>query len=346
MDPQLDAETPDQSPALEMPVNRSVVDRLFRAGVIDDRGRQEALRLMNGPVVWWPWIDKALLFLGLTLALVGIVCFFAWNWDDLPGIAKLGLVQLGIVTCCGVALWKGLESAIGKAAQIGASVLVGVFLAVFGQVYQTGADEWVLFAAWAGLILPWTMLARFDVLWVLWLAVVNVALCLCWDQALSAEVSWEFLPLTLALVNGSFLGLQEYGRTRGLNWLRHVWPRQLLVPAVLIPLVTPVIALIMDFGRADGVTWLSAVIFVGVVGVTQFYYRYRTPDLFALSCCVASVCVVVTVLAGKILFEILEDAIVLVLVGGVIIGVVTVAAKWLMYVARQFREAGHQEAVE
>jgi uncharacterized membrane protein len=68
---------------------------------------------------------------------------------DLPGLAKLG-----IVACCGVVLRKGLESAIGKAAQIGASVLVGVFLAIFGQVYQTGADSWLLFAARAGLILP------------------------------------------------------------------------------------------------------------------------------------------------------------------------------------------------
>ena len=106
--------------ALDLPVDRRVIERLFRAGVIDDRGRQESLRLISGPVVWWPWIDKALLFLGLALALTGVVCFFAWNWADLPGLAKLGIVQAGIVACCGVVLRKGLESAIGKAAQIGA----------------------------------------------------------------------------------------------------------------------------------------------------------------------------------------------------------------------------------
>jgi uncharacterized membrane protein len=331
--------------ALNLPVDRRIIDRLFRAGVIDDRGRQEALRMIGGPVVWWPWIDKALLFLGLTLALVGVVCFFAWNWEDLPGIVKLGIVLLGIVACCGVALWKGLETTISKAAQIGASVLVGVFLAVFGQVYQTGADEWLLFAAWAGLILPWTALARFDALWILWLAIVNVALWLWWEQALSADINWEFLAMTFGLVNGTALGLKELGQERGLAWLQKDWPRQLLVPAVLTPLVSPVLVMIIDIGVGEPVSWLAAVVFVGVLCVTHLYYRHRTPDLFALSCCVATVCVVATFLAGQLLDELVNGPIIFVLIGGVIIAVVTVAAKWLMHVARQFREAGLEEAV-
>jgi uncharacterized membrane protein len=277
---------------------------------------------------------------------VGVVCFFAWNWDDLPGIAQLGLVQIGIVACCGVALWKGLETTIGKAAQIGASVLVGVFLAVFGQVYQTGADEWLLFAGWAGLILPWTILARFDALWILWLTIVNVALGLCWEQTLSADVSWECLAMTLGLLNGAMLGLKEYGQERGLSWLQNKWPRQLLVPATLVPLVCPVLVMIVDEGLFGDVSWVSPVVFVGVLCVTHLYYRHRTPDLFALSCCVASVCVVVTFLVRKMLFEIVDDVIVLIWIGGVIIGVVTVAAKWLMHVAWQIRETGLEESAQ
>jgi hypothetical protein len=77
--------------ALDLPVDRRVIEPLFRAGMIDDRGRQESLRLISGPVVWWPWIDKALLFLGLALALTGVVCFFAWNWptcQDSPSLAS------------------------------------------------------------------------------------------------------------------------------------------------------------------------------------------------------------------------------------------------------------------
>lgn len=331
--------------ALDLPLNRRVIDRLFRVGAIDDSGRQEALRLLNGPVVWWPWIDKALLFLGLALALTGIICFFAWNWDHLPGIAKLGIIQLGLATCCGVALWKGLETTIGKAAQTGACVLVGVFLAVFGQIYQTGADEWLLFAGWAGLILPWTAIARFDALWILWLAIVNVAMWLCWEQTLSVDIHWEFLAITLGLLNGTTLGLKESGQQRGIDWLQKQWPRQLLLPATLTPLISPVLVMIVDPGIGEAVSWLAGVVFVGVLGVTYFYYRHRNPDLFAVSCCMASVCVVATFLAGKLLFEIIDDEFAMILLGGVIIAVVTTAARWLMAVARQFQETAPEETV-
>jgi hypothetical protein len=53
---------------------------------------------------------------------------------------------------------------------------VGVFLAVFGQVYQTGADRWDLFAQWSALIFGWVLLARFTPLWGVWLVVTNLAL--------------------------------------------------------------------------------------------------------------------------------------------------------------------------
>lgn len=96
-----------------------------------------------------------MLFLGLALTLSGVVCFFVWNWDALPGLAKLAIVQAGIVGCCVVACQKKIATLPGKAAITGAAVLVGVFLAVFGQVYQTGADAYQLFVGWALLILPW-----------------------------------------------------------------------------------------------------------------------------------------------------------------------------------------------
>ena len=103
--------------------------------------------------------------------------------------------------------------------------------------------------------------------------------------------------------------------------------------------------MIVDIGFGEPISWLAAIVFAGALAVTHLYFRHRSPDLFALSCCVASVCVVVTFLVGKLLFEVLDDEFVLILIGGVIIAVVSVAARWLMHVAGQFREAGLEEAV-
>ena len=42
------------------------------------------------------------------------------------------------------------------------SLLTGALLALSGQVYQTGADTFELFAWWAVLILPWVLVSRFS----------------------------------------------------------------------------------------------------------------------------------------------------------------------------------------
>ena len=80
---------------------------------------------------------------------------------------------------CGLAYWRlGPERATGKAALLVAAILLGVLLALFGQTYQTGADTWELFATWAALITPWVIVGRFAGLWMLWLALLNVAIVL------------------------------------------------------------------------------------------------------------------------------------------------------------------------
>ncbi|MET0204922.1 MAG: DUF2157 domain-containing protein [Casimicrobiaceae bacterium] len=47
-----------------------------------------------------------------------------------------------------LAVWRGLDTLPGKAALV-AALLAGALLALVGQVYQTGADTFELFAAWA-----------------------------------------------------------------------------------------------------------------------------------------------------------------------------------------------------
>ncbi|MET0346849.1 MAG: DUF2157 domain-containing protein [Casimicrobiaceae bacterium] len=59
-----------------------------------------------------------------------------------------------------LAVWRGLDTLPGKAALVVAALLVGALLALVGQVYQTGADRFELFAAWAVAIVAWVLVAR------------------------------------------------------------------------------------------------------------------------------------------------------------------------------------------
>src|SRR5690554_6343654 len=115
---------------------------------------------------WSVFLDRLLLRLG-TLALVGGVLFFiAYNWAEMGRWLRFGLVQAALVIaigvyggCQGEGQGKGKVAA-ARAALLAAALLLGVLLALFGQVYQTGADPWQLFFFWALLLLPWTLVAR------------------------------------------------------------------------------------------------------------------------------------------------------------------------------------------
>src|SRR5690606_4636049 len=90
--------------------------------------------------------------------------------------------------CCAGALAARPLGVAWRAALFGACVATGAVLALVGQTYQTGADVWQLFAAWAALMLPFAWLSRSSASWMLWLGVANLALM----RALSQSVWWGF----------------------------------------------------------------------------------------------------------------------------------------------------------
>ena len=81
--------------------------------------------------------------------------FGAFNWEHLGHMQKFGLLEMLIAAFFAGTLLRGLSSIEGRVLLGCASVLVGGLLAVIGQEYQTGADAYLLFLSWAGLIFPW-----------------------------------------------------------------------------------------------------------------------------------------------------------------------------------------------
>ena len=176
------------------------------------------------------WLDRGLLFLGLGLTLSGVVFFFAYNWEGMHRLLKLSMIEAGIIGALITALISGLSGLRGKLALLVASVLVGVFLAVYGQIYQTGADAWQLFAGWAGLIAAWTLLSRLQALWGLWLVVGHVALALLYEQLLSPQYDLpaHVMALAVAALDTGLLGARELWLARGARWLEPLWGRRTL----------------------------------------------------------------------------------------------------------------------
>jgi hypothetical protein len=327
----------DAAGALE--ATPQLIDRLHSAGVLSSKARVDALTIVNGPLAWWPWVEKALLFLGLALTLSGVVCFFAWNWDALPGLARLAIVQAGIVACCGAAYQKKIETLPGKAAITAAAVLVGVFLAVFGQVYQTGADAYQLFVGWALLILPWVLMCRLAGLWVLWLAIVNVAVSLFWEQVIDPRgIDSDWLPVALGLLNGIAAAIREWLAHRGCQSLP-AWTRRVLVSASLAVLVVPGFVIISDFGDASAGAWCGLIVFLISMALLYWQFRLRTPDLFVLTCGATAIALLVCAAIVRVLIDVSDEAVTFFLSGLVILSVVALMTHWLMKTGREIRAA-------
>lgn len=135
----------------------------------------------------WRWVlDRVLGIGGALLLAAGLIFFFAYNWDDLHRFAKLGIAIGAFTACVGAALVLAHSNrGIGyQAALLSANLSTGALLALIGQTYQTGADMWQLFAAWAALMTPLVLLARSQASWALWLVVINTALGLALSRSM------------------------------------------------------------------------------------------------------------------------------------------------------------------
>lgn len=133
-------------------------------------------RLQPGSDEWRGLLQQLSVWTGTMALGSGMIFFLAFNWADMSRFLKLGLVGGLLTGMTLLAAWLTDGSSARRAALLGCSLATGALLALTGQIYQTGADIWQLFAAWALLMLPWALLARSSACWLLWVLLLNLAL--------------------------------------------------------------------------------------------------------------------------------------------------------------------------
>ena len=318
---------PSRDP-LERPATRQLVVRLTADGYLDPAAGDAALRALRPSRAWWWWTNRLLLGLGAALMLAGVIFFFAFNWTEIPPLGKVFISQGVVVLLAAGAWWRGFDSPPGRALLIGASVAVGAMLAVFGQVYQTGADAYELFVGWAALTAGWTVVSAFAGHWLLWLAIVDLAIWLYWAQVLepAGASSWEIGMIALAVVNTVALAANEYVSKREW-WSGTLWGRWVVWCSVLAFLAIPSTTYIVDLPRAARVEPLLAL--AAVLAVGYWYFRHRARDLLALTLGALALCVVVLTAARRVIFDAELEELALLGFGCVVLVVFGIAALWL-----------------
>ncbi len=326
-------EQTSQPTLAQIPANRRLVDELYAHGKISHEARAYALDFLYPPDKWGVWISRLLLAVGTALVLSGIVYFFAFNWAKITPLVKLSSIQGALFCCLLGAYYYKLDRVSGQILLLSASVLTGVFMAVFGQIYQTGADAYQLFMMWSVFILGWTVISNFAPQWILWLAVTNIFLGLWWDQAALPDRDREELIFVIfAVFNGSMLALREVFIARiGAAWLDHRWVRILLTIILLLPLNAPLLVWVLQSGGVNNALKLSAAVGVIGHGLLYAFYRFKVRDMWSLAAIALSVCVILEAAVLELLSDAFEDVEILMflLMGLATLGIFSLAVLYL-----------------
>ncbi|WP_201589069.1 DUF2157 domain-containing protein [Psychrobacter sp. Pi2-51] len=361
-----------------MTQSRRTIEQLLNQGTLPtEKADTSALLLDVYPSkrTWLQFFDKALLIVGGVALVLSLVFFIAYNWLYMGKLAKFALVEgaLAITIALYVALsFRQRFAFIRQLLLLIASIITGSLLALFGQVYQTGADTWQLFFGWAVLIIPWVIIARFPALWLLWLGLINTVTLFYIDTSLFFGIDyyyqdfWQFTLITVINVIAFYLWLIcfEDKRDSGLS--------NLSLSDLSLSSVTTDIAINSKFNSSTTlhtaaksslhwstyvvgllstytITYLTISTFFDNKNILLFLvaislwlswcvfmhwrFRKRTTDLLMLTYLSGSVIAVVVFILGKALLSDF-DAGGFLLLGLVLIGMSSYAVVWLRKVAR------------
>jgi uncharacterized membrane protein len=160
------------------------IGQWHEAGVIDAATRDRLLAYEAAharPLVLWAVWGIGALAIGL-----GIVSVVAANWEDIPGLVRLGVHLALIAGLLGLLFLR--EEQLAKRSPWAVEALVFVtaalgltFFGHLGQVYQTSSPLWQPLAVWFALFAPLLLLTGRS--WPSALAVVGGAVWTAWEYA-------------------------------------------------------------------------------------------------------------------------------------------------------------------
>ena len=153
-------------------------------------------------------IKKFFLIFSIVFLIAGITSFTAYNWATMSNVEKLAVPSVLIIA--GLVAYLFLEKEIYKNLAIFfSSFMIGTLFAVYGQVYQTGADVWILFRNWAiFLIIPMVATGYYSVM-TLFSIVVAISTSFYLDLYLSGAIVPFLSSLTFGIILRVYPFLQK-----------------------------------------------------------------------------------------------------------------------------------------
>ena len=343
---------------------RRTIEQLLQQDILPLKNAEAAathLEVYPSKRTWLDFFNKALLIIGAVALVLSLVFFIAYNWQNLGKIGKFALVEGALAIT--IALYVSLSfrrqfQLIRQLLLLIASIITGSLLALFGQIYQTGADTWQLFFAWAILITPWVVIARFPALWLLWLGLINAFLLLYLDVANLQFIKYSLQNISQVAILALFNFIAFYSwligfdnKTSSIPYLFHRinvkkstaqinsaqtnsslhWSTY--VVGFLSTFFMTYLAIVTVFDNGNiWATLIATIVWLGWCGFMLWQFYQRRLDLLMLTYLSFSIIIVVMFWVGKWLLDDFEGGGFLVL-ALLLIGMSSAAVVWLRKVA-------------
>ncbi len=276
----------------------------------------------NTPTHWQAFIKWFLLSIGVGFGVAGIVFFFAYNWDDMHKFVKMGIIQSLIVVPVLIVLFSKLNATVKNIILTAASIMVGVLFAVFGQIYQTGADAYDFFLGWTLSIVLWVIISGFAPLWLVFLILINTTLSLYYSQVVSRWNEAEFYIIRF-LVNAAFffgvIIIKLIKENKSVpNWFLGI----VTVATFFYVTFAVCISMFSDYH------WLMLLLIFGAIALFAIaaYISFKEKNIFNLSLIAISLIVI----GVAFLIKISYDSAMLLFITAYVIGGITLSVKLLI----------------
>lgn len=253
---------------------------------------------------------------------VSILYLIAANWLMLPGSIQLSIPPVILLVTAWVSVTDTLSEGVRQTLHGICGLMVGLSLAVIGQVYQTGADSYLLFLIWTLLLLPW--LYRLNIgIFTLVCITSQLTLFLFFRQTFWAE---KFPYLYLFTLN--LLSLIEF-------WICIKKYRALRFVFIAWLAVISIIGMIQYLSNTN-IPYLISAFFSGIIA---FYYFFKKNDQLCASLMAAVLGVTATIWLVDGINHLFKDSneFIFLLIAGIIFTWFALISYFLIRIFRQSR---------
>lgn len=310
-------------------IQREDIYLIGRHSNLTEKGMDKMLKenVYADKEAWQKFLRLFCIVLGIGFTLLGIIFFFAYNWEGLHKFVKIGLLEGLIIVTTGLALFPKFSIVIRRIILTGAAILTGVLFAVFGQIYQTGADAYDFFLVWTVFITLWTIVSNFAPLWMIYLVLINLTIIL-YSHQVARDWSDIFIFILLFVVNTvaliTFILLSKFNKTaHAPNWF--------LNTVALAATSYATLGIIMGIFEEYQISFLLLILIALLVFALGIWHGSKTRNGFYLAVIPFSLIVIIS----AALIKISDGKTMFLLIGLFIVGSVTLIIKNLIAIQRK-----------